>query len=310
MSFFDQNITSAIENIYHNDKYQISVDIKREDQIHPYVSGNKFRKLKYNLLEAIEQKHDTILTYGGAYSNHIVATAVASKMNNLKSIGIIRGDEIEEKFNQNPEHNPTLALAHAQGMTLYFVSRKQYRLKNELMEINHLKQKFGKFYRIPEGGTNALAVKGCMEILNSADNKYDLICCCVGTGGTLAGIVSASKPHQSVLGFSALKGHNHDNILGYVNQQNFEIIQDHEFGGYAKTDGRLIAFMNSFYRCTGIKTDPIYTGKMLYKLFKMIENNQIPNQTKILVIHSGGIQGIKAFNNFQKSKNRGHLIFQ
>jgi 1-aminocyclopropane-1-carboxylate deaminase len=310
MTFFQQNFTSEIQNVYWNKKTGISIDIKREDKIHPQVSGNKFRKLKYNLLKALNENYKCILTYGGAFSNHISATAAAAKINGLKSIGVVRGEEIKEKFENDLEHNPTLAFAKAQGMQLHFISREDYRLKDDISEINKLKNRFGDFYRIPEGGTNDLAVRGCEEILNDDDEKYDVISCCVGTGGTIAGIINASKLNQQIYGFSALKGHQHKEIRKYVNMNNFRIIEDDEFGGYAKTNDSLVEFINSFYRCTSIKLDPVYTGKMFFKLFKMIEQNHFKNGTKILAIHSGGLQGVKAFNNLQKSKNRTSLIFQ
>lgn len=310
MSFFNQNFTSEVENVYRNDKTGISIDIKREDKIHPQVSGNKFRKLKYNILKALDENKKCILTYGGAFSNHISATAAAAKLNGLDAIGVIRGEEIEKKFNENPDHNPTLAFAKAQGLQLHFISRENYRLNDDISEINKLKNRFGDFYRIPEGGTNALAVKGCEEIMGLDDQKYNIIACCVGTGGTIAGIINASKPHQNIYGFSALKGHQHREIHQYINKNNFKIFEDEAFGGYAKSNKKLAEFINSFYRCTSIKLDPIYTGKMFYRLFKMVENNEIANRTNILVIHSGGLQGIKAFNNFQQSKNRPRLIFQ
>lgn len=310
MSFFNQNFTSEVENVYRNVKTGISIDIKREDKIHPQVSGNKFRKLKYNILKALDENRKCILTYGGAFSNHICATAAAAKMNGLDAIGVIRGEEIAEKLKNHPDRNPTLAFAKSQGMQLHFVSRENYRLKDNLTEIEKLRQKFGDFNRIQEGGTNALAVKGCEEILTNSDEKYDIIACCVGTGGTIAGIINTSKPHQHIYGFSALKGHQHREIHQYVNKTNFKIFEDEAFGGYAKSNDRLVEFINSFYRCTSVKLDPIYTGKMFYQLFEMIENNEIANDTKILVIHSGGLQGIKAFNNFQQSKNKPRLIFQ
>ncbi len=310
MHFFEQNYTSGIENVYRNEKTGISIDIKREDNIHPEVSGNKFRKLKYNILKAIENNHHSVLTYGGAYSNHIAATAAAAKLHNLKSIGIIRGDEIEDKFHRYPEQNSTLAFAKSQGMTFHFINREKYKQKDTIPEIEKLKDIFGDFYRIPEGGTNALAVRGCEDILNQDDDQYQIIACCVGTGGTLAGLVNASQPKQHVFGFSALKGHQHHEILQYVNKNNFSIFQDHEFGGYAKTNEKLIEFINAFFHCTSIKLDPIYTGKMMFKLFKMVEQGKFERNTKILVIHSGGLQGVKGFNILQKSKNRTALVFQ
>ncbi|MGX1023636.1 1-aminocyclopropane-1-carboxylate deaminase/D-cysteine desulfhydrase [Psychroflexus sp. MBR-150] len=304
MSFFDVSYHSEIQNVFCDKTRHISVDIKREDQIHPLVSGNKFRKLKYNIKQAFLEKHHTILTYGGAFSNHIAATASAAKICGLKSIGVIRGDEIKHRLEENPNHNPTLSYAQQQGMQLHFISRKIYKTKDETDEIEKLRQKFGSFYRIPEGGSNALAVKGCEEILSDSDKKYDIIACCVGTGGTLAGIINSSYKHQKVYGFSALKNHNHREINQWTTKNNWQIFQEDKFGGYAKANKELIGFINSFYRHTSIESDPIYTGKMFYRLCKMIEQNHFPVNTKILAIHTGGLQGVEGFNQQQILKNK------
>ena len=179
----------------------IHLYLKREDTIHPFISGNKYRKLKYNLLEAKKQGKETLLTFGGAFSNHIAAAAYAGHEQGIKTIGVIRGEELSNKW----QDNPTLQLAHEHGMQFHFVSRSAYRLKNEPSFIQKLKEKFGDFYLLPEGGTNALAVKGCAEILTDADAQFDYICSAVGTGGTVAGLINASLPYQTVLGFPALK---------------------------------------------------------------------------------------------------------
>lgn len=308
-NFFNTIYESRIETIYFNSKSNIVVDLKREDEIHPFVSGNKFRKLKYNIKAAISQKKNTVLTYGGAYSNHICATAAAAKMYGLKSIGIIRGEElyIHEKENTL---NPTLRFAKQQGMQLYFVDRKTYQEKENPEEQQKLIDTFGDVYIIPEGGTNSLAVKGCEEILSETDKIYDTIASCVGTGGTLAGLINSSWEHQSVYGFSALKGHTHQEIETYTTKKNWKIIEDKRFGGYAKTNDELVEFINSFYRCTSIKLDPVYTGKMVFRLFEMIDQNLIAKNTKILAIHSGGLQGIDGFNRIQRKKGKPTLYFE
>jgi len=278
----------------------ISVAIKREDLIHPIVSGNKFRKLKYNLLEAINQKKDTIVTFGGAFSNHIAAVAYAGQQNGLKTIGVIRGEELKD---QN-DLNPTLKFAKSCGMQFEFVSREVYRLKNEESFLKHLIDSFGDFYLIPEGGTNSLAVKGCEEILTSQDASFDFICCAVGTGGTISGIVNSAKPNQKILGFPALKGDFlQDEIRIFVKNNNWELITKYHFGGYGKVSEDLISFINTFYTTTKIPLDPIYTGKMLYGVLDLIESNYFPAQSKILVIHTGGLQGIKGMNETLSRKN-------
>lgn len=276
------------------------VFVRREDLIHPFVSGNKFRKLKYNLFEAIKQNQTTILTFGGAYSNHIAATAFAARENGLKSIGIIRGEELESIIDENP----TLAFAKSCGMVFKFVSREHYRTKDESFFLAELKTEFGNFYFLPEGGTNDLAVRGCEEILTSKDAVYDFVCTCVGTGGTIAGIINSSFSHQKVLGFPALKGDFlQKDIRKFAINENWELIDSYHFGGYGKVTADLIAFINSFHRDYKILLDPIYTSKMVFGVLDLIKKNYFPENAKILLIHSGGLQGIEGMNKKLKRKN-------
>lgn len=271
----------------------ISVQIKREDLIHPFVSGNKFRKLKYNLLQAKEDNQETLLTFGGAFSNHIAAVAFAGKEKGFKTIGIIRGDELRSKISENP----TLLFAKNCGMQLEFISREEYRLKSEISFLENLKTKFGNFYLIPEGGTNDLAIKGCQEILTQQDADFDYVCCSIGTGGTISGIINSILPHQKVLGFPALKGDFlKDEIRNFVKNENWELITDYHFGGYGKVNEELIGFINQFYKENQIPLDPIYTGKMVFGVMNLIQKNYFPAQSKILLIHTGGIQGIQGMN--------------
>lgn len=277
----------------------VSVTVKREDLIHPFVSGNKFRKLKYNLLEAKKENKQTLLTFGGAFSNHIAAVAYAAKENGLQSIGIIRGDELRDKIIQNP----TLQFAQDCGMQLEFITREAYRDKNEPTFIASLQKQFGDFYLVPEGGTNELAIKGCEEILTNEDAAFDYICCAVGTGGTISGLINSALPHQKVLGFPALKGNFlQDEIRIFVQNQNWELITDYHFGGYGKVNEVLIAFINEFFKETKIPLDPIYTGKLFFGVMNMIENNYFPPQSKIMLIHTGGLQGIQGMNNKLRNK--------
>ena len=270
-----------------------SLYIKREDLIHPIVSGNKFRKLKYNIIQAKVENKSCLLTFGGAYSNHIVAVAYAAKENNLESIGIIRGDELVNKIVENP----TLQFAQKCGMKFDFVSREKYRLKQEDSFIENLKQKYGDFYLIPEGGTNEFAIRGCEEILASDDDTFDYICCSVGTGGTISGIINCSKNSQQVLGFPALKGNFlEEDIRKFVNKSNWKLITNYHFGGYGKINSELIAFINTFYEKTGIPLDPVYTGKMVFGVMDLIQTNYFPKGSKILLIHTGGLQGIQGMN--------------
>ena len=277
----------------------ISLYIKREDLIHPFVSGNKFRKLKYNLLQAKAENHDTLLTFGGAFSNHIAAVAYAGQEQGFKTIGIIRGDELRDKISENP----TLTFAQNCGMQFEFVTREQYRLKNDISFLEKLKENFSRFYHIPEGGTNALAIKGCQEILTEGDVDFDFVCCSIGTGGTISGIINTILPHQKVLGFPSLKGDFlKDEIRNFVQNQNWELITDYHFGGYGKVNEELIAFINQFYNENKIPIDPIYTGKMVFGVIDLIHKNYFPAKSKILLIHTGGIQGIQGMNIKLKNK--------
>ncbi|WP_182835475.1 pyridoxal-phosphate dependent enzyme [Flagellimonas lutimaris] len=278
----------------------IHLYLKREDTIHPFISGNKYRKLKYNLLEAKKQGKETLLTFGGAFSNHIAAAAYAGHEQGIKTIGVIRGEELADKW----QSNPTLKLAHKHGMQFHFVTRSAYRLKNDTSFIEDLKEKFGDFYLLPEGGTNDLAVKGCTEILTDADAPFDYICSAVGTGGTLAGLINAAQPHQTVLGFPALKGDFlSEEICTFVHNDRWRLITDYHFGGYAKVDQQLVSFINLFKQKTGVPLDPIYTGKMLFGIFDLIKQDVFEPGTQILAIHTGGLQGIKGMNLVLKKKN-------
>ncbi|WP_264522346.1 1-aminocyclopropane-1-carboxylate deaminase/D-cysteine desulfhydrase [Flavobacterium sp. N1994] len=279
----------------------VTLFIKREDLLHPLISGNKFRKLKYNLAQAKVEKKDTLLTFGGAFSNHILAVAAAGKEYDFKTIGVIRGEELISQI----EENPTLKRAQELGMIFEFVSREDYREKETPKFLNQLKEKFGNFYLLPEGGTNLLAVKGCEEILNEGDATFDYICCAVGTGGTISGIINCSKNSQQVLGFPALKGDFlRKDISKFVTNSNWELITDYHFEGYAKVSKELITFINEFYNKYNIPLDPIYTGKMMFGIFDLIEKKYFPKNSRILVIHTGGLQGIMGMNKLLRQKKQ------
>ncbi len=279
---------------------RVSLSVKREDLLHPTVSGNKFRKLKYNLAEARRQGLTTLLTFGGAFSNHIAAVAAAGQLEGFKTIGVIRGEELASQT----ALNPTLETAVESGMHLEFVTRGTYRQKSGEAFIGQLRDKFGDFYLIPEGGTNELAVLGCEEILTTNDNAYDFICCPVGTGGTMAGLMRAVKPCQQVLGFAALKGDFlPSEICKFASMPRATVISDYHFGGYGKVDAPLIGFINAFKRQHGILLDPLYTGKMMFGVMDKIANGYFPDGARILAIHTGGQQGIPGMNSVLKSKN-------
>jgi 1-aminocyclopropane-1-carboxylate deaminase len=278
---------------------EIQLFVKREDQIHPFISGNKFRKLKYNLVMAKTQGFDSILTFGGAFSNHIAATAYAGIEQGFKTIGVIRGEELRAKAD-----NVTLAFAKSHGMELDFVDRAQYRKKDLVEFIEGLRRKFGNFYLIPEGGTNELAVRGCEEILEEQDADFDYVCVAVGTGGTISGLINSLKGHQHVLGFPALRGDFlPSEIRKFARSEQWGLINDYHFGGYAKINRELIEFINQFKQDTSIPLDPVYTGKMMYGILDLVKDGYFRSPAKILAIHTGGLQGIQGMNQILKRKN-------
>ncbi len=291
-----------IEEITHINNRNITLHIKREDILHPLISGNKFRKLKYNLIEAKSLNAKTLVTFGGAFSNHILAVAAAGNEYNFRTIGIIRGEELKDKIDQNP----TLYAAKQLGMEFVFVSRELYRKKNEENFLEGLIPMEERFYIIPEGGTNHLAIKGCEEILTETDKTtFTHICCAIGTGGTLSGIINSSDASQKILGFSSLKGDFlSEQISNFVTKENWEVNSSYHFGGYGKVNDELIAFLNAFHKETNIPLDPIYTGKMVFGIYDLIEKNYFPENAKILLIHTGGLQGIKGMNQLLKKKNK------
>lgn len=309
---FLENKNSRIQQIHFSEieNRGVFLFIKREDELHPFISGNKYRKLKYNLAEAAKQQKTTLLTFGGAYSNHIAATAVAGFAYNLKTIGIIRGDELANNLAETIQNNPTLKFASAHKMQFEFVSRTAYRDKTTPKFIESLQEKFGDFYLVPEGGTNNFAVKGCEEILNEEDSKYNVICCAVGTGGTISGIINSLKSHQKAIGFPALKG---DFLQQEINKyilkrENWSLCSKYHFGGYAKVSEELITFINKFKNETKIPLDPVYTGKMMFGIVDLIKNNYFEKGTKILAIHTGGLQGIEGMNLLLKKKNLAQIV--
>ena len=266
----------------------VQLTIKRLDLIHPQISGNKFFKLKYNLLAAQQQGFSQVLTFGGAFSNHIAATAYAAQRFGFQSIGIIRGQELATQ-----DLNPTLQTAQDFGMQLHFVSRAEYRLRHEVEYLQQLQQQYPQAFIIPEGGSNSLAIQGTQEILSPDDlENYDVICCAVGTGGTLAGIIESSSEQQHVLGFSALKGDflKHD-IQQWTDKSNWSLTDAYCCGGYAKITPKLLQFMQQFEQQHHIPLEQVYTAKMMMGLLDLIQHSHFPAHTRILAIHTGGLQG-------------------
>ena len=273
--------------------FGVALYIKRDDMIHPEIAGNKFRKLKYNLLRAKQLGYSKLLTFGGAFSNHIAATAAAGRLLGFQTLGIIRGDELTETSNH------TLKLAADNGMKLIFVSRTDYQNKELLVE------KYGAgAYILPEGGTNDLAVEGvseCMtEIVEQLGCQPDFVTTAIGSGGTFAGLCAAANQSTKTLGFTVLKNGHY--LLPSINQLiesktdinkvNYEIFWDCHCGGYGKTNKKLLTFMENFESRNNILLDPIYTAKMLFGLYELISRRDsfVPND-KIVAIHTGGLQG-------------------
>ncbi len=273
----------------------IKLDVKREDLMHPYISGNKWRKLKYNLVKANKEQKDTLLTFGGAHSNHIYATAAAGKIAGFKTIGIIRGDELSTD-------NQTLKFSEACGMNLQFISREEYRNKNETEYIHTLKKRFGDFYLIPEGGTNEEAIKGCREILSDNEfDTYDFITLAIGTGGTFIGILDSSVGKSHLLGTSSLKGefmYEEINSLkekyGIATSKNYSVLTQYHHGGYGKSSSALNQFISDFQSVTQIPIEFVYTGKLFYAIFDLIAKDHFKPGTKILAIHTGGLRNAPA----------------
>ena len=283
----------------------IRLFLKREDLIHPHISGNKYWKLFYNINSYLEPKPENpfIITFGGAFSNHIAATAALGKKFQLKVLGIIRGEELQNKF----QENPTLKLAHENGMEFRFVTREAYRNKESLTQI--LQKEFPDALIIPEGGTNDRAVEGIQYMLNSETKSFDYLCTAVGTGGTVAGISKFAEENQQVLGFKVVDDDSlYNRVVELSKRNNCKLIEAHD-GGYGKISDENIRFINVFKEKYGIQLDPIYTGKMMRKIFELIDNNYFPDGSKILAFHTGGLQGIFGANERLKKQNRPLINF-
>ena len=284
----------------------LSLYLLRLDLIHEHISGNKWFKLKYNIAKMRENKYDTLLTFGGAYSNHIAATAYAGKINNIKTIGIIRGEEYFPL-------NHTLQFAKECGMQLHYVSREQYKQKNNVIFFENLKMQFGDFFLVPEGGSNELGYKGCKEIINEINIPFNYIACACGTGTTLAGIVASLNKNQHAIGFPVLKGggflkedinamlQKWELLTSFLRKEPggevYHLETNYHFGGYAKITKSLTEFIRNFKLKHQVQLDPIYTGKMMYGLYDLIQNNYFAKNSVIVAIHTGGLQGIKPIEN-------------
>mgnify|MGYP003618876095 FL=1 len=283
---------------------KVRLFIKREDLTHPEISGNKYWKMFYNVKKYLEKEvsERKIITFGGAFSNHIAAAAALGNEFGIKTLGVIRGNELEDSW----QENPTLFSAHQNGMSFRFVTRETYRYKEKMMK--ELQKEFPESLVVPEGGTNENAVEGIQYMLTDETKDFDYICSAVGTGGTVSGLSKFAQPHQKIIGFKAVKDNSLENrIKNLSKKDNFTLI-DASDGGFGKITDENVRFINEFYQYFGIVLEPVYTGKMLRKIFEMIEDDYFPANSKILAFHTGGLQGIVGANEMLKKKNRNLIL--
>ncbi|UYZ58683.1 1-aminocyclopropane-1-carboxylate deaminase/D-cysteine desulfhydrase [Hymenobacter latericus] len=277
----------------------VRLRLLRDDLLHPELPGNKWRKLKYNLLEARHLGHSTLLTFGGAYSNHLAAVAAAGRLQGFGTIGVVRGEAA-------PELSPTLQQCQADGMRLHFISREAYRQRHDAAWVAELVAHLGPAYVVPEGGTNTLALRGCAELvteLDAAQEAFDTLALACGTGGTLAGLLVGLGGQRKALGVAALKGA--DFLRDDVNNltqvavgeefSNWHLHTTAHFGGYAKYSEPLLAFIHSFYQRHHVVLDPVYTGKLLYGVLQLIEEGYFAAGSTVVAVHTGGLQGWAGF---------------
>ncbi|ASK30214.1 1-aminocyclopropane-1-carboxylate deaminase [Chryseobacterium sp. T16E-39] len=282
----------------------IKLFIKREDLVHPQISGNKYWKLFHNVNTYLENQIEDpiIITFGGAFSNHISAVSAIGKLAGIRTVGIIRGEELQHKWRDNP----TLLFAFRNGMNLKFVSREEYRNKEKLSEF--LQQGFPNALIVPEGGTNEDAVQGVKMMLNNETKDFDYLCTAVGTGGTIAGISEFCEENQKVIGFKVVHDSSLEDTIDQLTlKKNYHLI-DSDFGGYGKIKDENIRFINDFKEKYNIPLEPIYTGKMMQRVFELIEEGYFPDNSKILCFHTGGLQGIEGANLLLEKQNRKLII--
>ncbi|MBN3941518.1 MAG: pyridoxal-phosphate dependent enzyme [Nostoc sp.] len=283
----------------------VDLYVLRLDLMHPLVNGNKWFKLKYNLLEAKEKNFTTLLTFGGAYSNHIYATAAAGNLFGFRTIGVIRGEE-------RLPLNPTLTFAVQQGMQLVYLNREMYRQRNTPALEEYLRQRFGEVFIIPEGGSNLNGVRGCTEIIDRAmptagyAYAFDHICVASGTATTLAGIALSLHEGQRAIAFSVLKNgaflaQEIESLLTnylasdlptpYSSPASWELVCDYHFSGYAKVNNELILFSQQFTQEHGVPLDYVYTAKMFYGVMDLLQHGFFCKGDRLLLVHTGGLQG-------------------
>ncbi|MEH2173242.1 1-aminocyclopropane-1-carboxylate deaminase/D-cysteine desulfhydrase [Nostoc sp.] len=277
----------------------VELYVLRLDLMHPWVNGNKWFKLKYNLLEAKEKNFTTLLTFGGAYSNHIYATAAAGNLFSFRTIGVIRGEE-------RLPLNATLSFAVQQGMQLVYMNREMYRQRNTPALEEYLRQSFGEVFIIPEGGSNLNGVRGCTEIVGDATIAFDRICVACGTATTLAGIALSLHEEQKAIAFPVLKNgafltQEIESLLTnylasdlptpYNSPASWELVCDYHFGGYAKVNNELLLFSQQFTEEHGVPLDYVYTAKMFYGVMDLLQQRFFCKGDRLLLVHTGGLQG-------------------
>ncbi len=306
-------LNSPLEHI--DTIHNVELWMKRDDRIHPEVSGNKWRKLRYYLQDFRKSGKAVILTFGGAFSNHLAATAALGKMTGIPTRALVRGEEVQ--------NNPTLDFCRECGMEIEPVSRKRYDTKDDPEFLERMAETLPEVYLIPEGGKGVLGMKGCAAIIEELPEGFDVICCAGGTGTTMAGMLTSDYPAQYEL-YPALKGGiflkraidahlaDYQGVFSTkehgkkVWMERLFIEEDYHFGGYGKVKPELIHFMNTFYSRYGIPLDPVYTGKMMFGIMEGLEKEKWKPGTKIIAIHTGGLQGIKGMN--ERLKKSGNTL--
>jgi 1-aminocyclopropane-1-carboxylate deaminase len=293
-------------------KAEIFVFLKRDDLIHPIISGNKWRKLKYNMKEAAKQGAQGIVTFGGAYSNHLVAAAFAAQAAGMPMVAMVRGEEAV-----GDAQNTTMAQLRSCGAEVVGLTREAYSKKEDPLFLAELAARYPNHFIIPEGGANLLGLRGCMEILHEVTEPFNVVAAPLGTATTFAGLLASGFAAQQFLGFPAIKGGDYlnahvENFLMNAKQQGlvpdtlrqpaWQLVTDYHFGGFGKMPPELIAFMNHFFDETGIPLDPVYTAKMMLGLANMAQSGCFAKGTRILALHTGGLQGIAAANKQLRAK--------